>query len=100
LAANVLRHRAAFCDHLIEAAIEPRQCFGDAIRGVRVCRTRGGGWRRRRAVHDRRDRRRRSSSRRGRSLRHALKLPRQTIETVMHRREAIFDVLVFGMVAI
>jgi hypothetical protein len=33
-------------------------------------------------------------------LRHALKLPRQTIETVMHRREAIFDVLVFGMVAI
>jgi len=34
------------------------------------------------------------------SLRHALELPGQVVETVMHRCEAIFDVLVVGMVTI
>jgi hypothetical protein len=34
------------------------------------------------------------------SLRHALELSRQVVETVMHRREAIIDVLVGIMVAV
>ncbi|WP_068028442.1 hypothetical protein [Rhodoplanes sp. Z2-YC6860] len=112
LTANVLRHRVAFCDHLIEAAIESRQRVGDEIRCVRVCEW--CGWRRRRSVHDRRNRRRlrrsdrlrgRCGLRRGRllreaSLRHALELPRQVIETVMHGREAFTEVLVISTVAI
>lgn len=48
----------------------------------------------------RRKRRLRGASLRRPCLGHALKLPRQVIETVMHRREAIIDVLVVDMVAI
>jgi hypothetical protein len=43
---------------------------------------------------------RRSRGLRGASLRHALELPRQVIETVMHGREASIEVLVVSMVAI
>jgi hypothetical protein len=114
LTAVVLHHRAAFCDHLIEAAVESRQRVGDEIRRMRVCVLLcGRSWRWRRTVHDRRDGRRRNGHRlrcrrglwrgrglRGASLRHALKLPRQVIETVMHGREAIIEVLVVNMVAI
>ena len=90
---------AAFGDHLIEPAIEPRQCVGNAIRPARVDgRGRSGRWcalsksLRRRALRNRR-------RLREASLRHALELPRQVVETVMHRHEVI-AVLVVVVVSI
>jgi hypothetical protein len=128
LAANVLGHGAAFGDHLIEPAVETRQRVGDAVRCERVCgrgrcekRSENGlrisRGRRRRAVHDGRGRHRlrrvlwmrdvllRRGLRRRRRLpaassRHALELPGQVIETVVHGREAIIDVLVLDTVAV
>jgi len=96
---EVVRGLASFGDHLIEPAVEPRQRLGDAIG-----RTRIGGW------HIRARRRRcckcggvlGSGRRRGlreASLSHALELPRQVVETVMHRREVI-AVLVIVVVSI
>ena len=91
---------AAFGDHLIEPSIETRQCVGDAIRLARVGGGRSGrlgrslhcgGWRC--ALHNRR-------RLREASLRQALELPRQVVETVMNRREVIIDGLVVDMVTI
>ncbi len=68
-------------------------------------RRRGVVLRRRRVLRLRLRRMLRLSLRRRRglteaSLRHALELSRQVIETIMHRREAIIDVLVVDMVTV
>ena len=103
---------AAFGDHLVEPAIEPRQRVGNAIGRARIGGRRSDGHlhrrRRRRTLHENgwrcalENRRRRALHNRRRlreaSLRHALELPRQVVETVMNRREVI--TLVVGSVPI
>jgi hypothetical protein len=100
LAAVVLRHNAALGDHLIETAIKSRQGFGDEIRRVGIGGTRRCGRWRRRVVRDWRRRSLPGASLRQARMGHALELPGQVIETVMHRRKAILDVLIVDMVAI
>ena len=62
---------------LVEAAVEPGECLGDAIR---CCRGRCS--------------RRRNSSRVGVGVRHALELSRQRIETLVDGGEVFADVIV------
>ena len=93
---------AALGDDLIEPLIEPRQCVRNAIRSARVGGHRDGRGGRRWCAWGKNRRRRALGNRRRlreASLRHALELPRQVVETVMHRREVI-AVLVLGVVPI
>jgi hypothetical protein len=64
--------RAALGDHLIEPAVEPCQRFRHPIGRMRSCHGRGRArlWRRI-------------------GVRHALKLPRQVVETLVDRREVV-----------
>jgi len=73
--------RAALMNDLIEAAIEPGQGLGDA---VGCLRRRCGG----------RCRRRRNGTRLRIGLRHAFKLPRQRIKTLVDGSEVFADVIV------
>ena len=93
LASEICARCAAWLgDHLIEPAVESRQRIGDAIR--RADRRRGGGGGRAfAAVWAHEQGRRRRARLREASLSHALKLPRQVVETLVNRSEVVFLVV-------
>ena len=68
--------RAAFVDNLVEPAVEPGQCFGDAVgRGLRHWDRRGCRGNRRARLRIR--------------VRHAFELPRQRVETLIDGGEVL-----------
>jgi hypothetical protein len=76
-AVEVASRRAALLDHLIESAVEPRQRVGDAVRSALL-----------------------AGARRCVRLSHALKLPRQVVETLVDGREVVADHLVVVMLSV